>query len=393
MNKQYDMRYLLDRYWITRSENRELYYEIRRALPQQTHFINELLGWNMIANESVIKLEKVPPRSMPWMGIEEFNETMDYCLLCALLLYLADKEDGEQFLLSDLTETIETYMAGVCPVDWTLFQHRKSLVRVLRYAQRMGILLAYDGSSENFSTFREHEVLYENTGLSRHFMVHFGRDISACQSVQDFEAFAWEGDTEHGRLRINRVYRQLALAPAVYWSEGDTADYDYIKNQRQWIEKYLDEALGGELQIYKNGAFFMMSEEDSFGLTHPRDSALCDAVILLCTELRDRVNSVAFPRTNNDMAVITHREFRLLACQCREKYGKGWGKQLRELSDEKYCQALLAYMTEWMLLQEHADYLLFTPAAGKWIGRYPKDYNWDKQENNEVENVTTLENA
>ena len=209
----YEFRFLLDRFWVTRAENKDLYFAVKRALPHYRRLVNEQLGWNLIVNESVIKLEKVPPKAMVWMGIQEFQEKLDYCLLCGMLLFLSDLDDGEQFLLSSLTEALEAILAEVQPVDWTRFPHRKALVRVLQYAQRTGMLLAYDGVSEGFGNDQTQEVLYENTGLSRHFPVHFGRDIMKCRSIEDFEAFSWEGEeAERGRQRIQRVYRQLTLA-------------------------------------------------------------------------------------------------------------------------------------------------------------------------------------
>lgn len=226
----YEFRYLLDRFWVTRADHKGLYFSVKRALPNYRRLVNEQLGWNLIVNESVIKLEKVPPKAMAWMGIQEFQEKLDYCLLCGMLLFLSDLDDGEQFLLSSLTEALEAILAEVQPVDWTRFPHRKALVRVLQYAQRTGILLAYDGVSEGFGNDQTQEVLYENTGLSRHFPVHFGRDIMKCRSIEDFEAFSWEGEeAERGRQRIQRVYRQLTLAPALYWSEQNHSDYDYVK--------------------------------------------------------------------------------------------------------------------------------------------------------------------
>ena len=365
-----EIRCLIDNYWLVRDENKDLYYEVKRALPNYRRFISELLGWNLIVNEMVIKLEKVPPRSMAWMGIEEFDDTMDYCLLCAILLYLADQDDGGQFLLSVMTTAIETYVADYCPVDWTRFPHRKSLVRALRYAQRIGLLIAYDGNSEGFSNSRDQEVLYENTGLSRYFTTHFDRDIQNCQSIEDFEVFAWEGDSERGHRRINRVYRQLALAPVLYWSEGDSADYEYIKNQRQWVNKYLDEALDGELQIHKNGAFFVLNEESRFGLCHPRDLAISDAALLLCASLREQVQSGMLDRRDDDIVIMTYRDFRRQVIQCRATYGNRWGRQLRELAEDKLCDALLAYMASWMMLEDMSDHLLLYPAAAKWIGCY-----------------------
>ena len=61
-----EFRYLLDRFWVTRSDNKDLYFSVKRALPHYRRLVNEQLGWNLIVNESVIKLEKVPPKAMSW---------------------------------------------------------------------------------------------------------------------------------------------------------------------------------------------------------------------------------------------------------------------------------------------------------------------------------------
>ena len=370
-----EFRYLLDRFWVTRAENKELYFSVKRALPCYRRLINEQLGWNLIVNESVVKLEKVPPKAMPWMGIQEFQESLDYCLLCGTLLFLSDLDDGEQFLLSSLTEALEALLAELQPMDWTRFSHRKSLVRVLRYAQQTGLLLVYDGVSEAFGNDQTQEVLYENTGLSRHFPVHFGRDIMHCNSIEDFEAFAWEGeDAERGRQRTQRVYRQLTLAPALYWSEQDHSDYDYVKNQRAWLNRYLGEAMGGELHVHKNGAFFVLDAEHRFGAVHPRDSALSDAALLLCAQLRDQITAGIYPRGADDTVFLTRREFQREMMQCHTQYAAGRGRRLRELSLDKLAQELISYLSGWMILEPQAEGFLLYPAVGKWIGHYPARY-------------------
>ena len=296
-------------------------------------------------------------------------------LLCGTLLFLSDLDDGEQFLLSSLTEALEALLAELQPMDWTRFSHRKSLVRVLRYAQQTGLLLVYDGVSEAFGSDQTQEVLYENTGLSRHFPVHFGRDIMHCNSIEDFEAFAWEGeDAERGRQRTQRVYRQLTLAPALYWSEQDHSDYDYVKNQRAWLNRYLGEAMGGELHVHKNGAFFVLDAEHRFGAVHPRDSALSDAALLLCAQLRDQITAGIYPRGADDTVFLTRREFQREMMQCHTQYAAGWGRRLRELSLDKLAQELISYLTGWMILEPQAEGFLLYPAVGKWIGHYPARY-------------------
>ena len=382
----YEFRALLDRFWVTRADDRELYFSLKRALPDYRRLVNELLGWNLVVNESVVKLEKVPPRAIPWMGIQSFQEPLDYCLLCAVLLFLADLDDGIPFLLSSLTQAVETFLSKVQPVDWTRFPHRKSLVRVLQYAQEVGLVLVYDGNSALFSNDQTQEVLYENTGLSRHFPVHFGRDIMEYRSIEDFEAFSWEGDETEQRRR--RVYRQLALAPGFYCSEQTRSDYDYIKNQRRTVGGNLDQFLNGELHLYKNGAFFLLSEGERCGMLYPGTRALSDAALLLCAQLREQINQGVYHRREDDTVLLTRREFRYEVERCRARYGNGWGSQLRACSLERVCQELTIYMADWMLLEVLEEDILLSPAAGKLVGSYPAAY---QNESGEVEEDEPLE--
>jgi uncharacterized protein (TIGR02678 family) len=387
-----DFEALLDSFWITRAENKELYFSVKRALPQYRKLITEQLGWSVIVNESLIKLEKVPPKAMAWMGISEFQQPLDYCLLCAMLLYLSDHEDGYQFLLSTMTEALETILADVNPVDWTRFTHRKSLVRVLKYAQKVGLLLVYDGNTEGFGNDQNQEVLYEHTGASRYFTVHFGRDISQCRTIQDFESLFGGGqNTERGRLRTQGVYRQLVLSPGVYWSSQNTSDYDYIKNQRTNIQETLGQAMSGELQVHKNGAFFVLDEDGHFGELYPNDKGESNAALCLCALLREKIKSETYSRRADDTVFLSDQEFNREVSQCLAQYGPYWGKNLRSLGEDKLAETMIIFMERWMLLKKEPNGVLLYPAVGKWIGHYPA--NLVTEQESEEEHDESLENA
>lgn len=371
-----EFRALLDRFWIMREENRELYYALKRSQPEYRQFVNERLGWNLFINESVVKLEKIPPKAAPWMGIPSFQSVLDYCLLCALLLYLADLDDGAQFLLSSLTESVKACLSEVRPVNWTRFQDRRALVRVLRYAQEMGLILVFDGASEGFGANQSQEALYENTGLSRHFPTHFGRDILRCQSVGDFEALAEEG-TDNRRQRVRRIYQQLALCPALYRSPEDGTEYDYVRNQRQTLERRLCEALGGELHIHKNGAFLVLEDSDSFGEVYPGRyprRAQTDIMLLLCAQIREKVGA-EYSREADDTIRLTRTQFMEEFLSCRRQWAEGWGKEKREQSPDSLCQELITEMSGWALLKEDGENLILLPAAAKWGGHYSSDFH------------------
>ncbi len=374
----YELRKLLDRFWVTREGDPALYFELKRAQPEYGRFVSEALGWSLIINESVVKLEKTPPRAMPWMGIAGFQDPLDYCLFCAVLLWLADLDDGEQFLLSALTESVEAYLSETRPVDWTRFSDRKALVRVLRYTEQVQLLRAYDGDKEGFAANRSQEVLYENTGLSRNYPVHFGQDVLHCRSPEDFEQLEREGEAAgRGWQRRKRVYQQLALCPALYWSETDRSDYDYIKNQSRGVAANLEAFLGGELQLHKNGAFLVFGENESCGTAYPDDRVISDAALLLCAQLREQIRDGVYPRGPDDRVAMSRPQFQQELRRFREQYAAGLGQELRKLLPERFCETMTAYLSEWMLLEDCGETIRLCPAVGKWGGAFPD--GWQKK--------------
>ena len=94
-------------------------------------------------------MEKVPVKPEEFMGIQEFSSKEEYAFLCILLMFLEDKDAQEQFILSQLTEYIVANTPGEV-VDWTMYTHRRRLIKVLRYAVTEGILRITDGNVEAF---------------------------------------------------------------------------------------------------------------------------------------------------------------------------------------------------------------------------------------------------
>lgn len=159
-----EIRTLMEKFWICRDSDKETFYKVKRDIPNFQRFIREQLGWKLIHTEKLLKLEKRPAHAEAFMGINEFTDIRDYCILCVVLMYLEDAEEGRQFLLSELIDYVETQLKNYMPVDWTSFTQRKSLVRVLQYMERLQMLRVYEGKSETFSQEAGQEVLYENTG-------------------------------------------------------------------------------------------------------------------------------------------------------------------------------------------------------------------------------------
>ena len=369
------VRALMENYWIEKSKNKQLYTKTKRELGSHRKFFTEQLGWNLIANENVLKLEKIPSRSESCMGITAFTELRDYCILCALLIFLEDKENGEQFLLSELISIVEAQLQEYMEVDWTVFVQRKSLVRVLEFAVEKNMIAVYDGSTSNVAGSIQNEVLYENTGLSRYFAVNFPFDISDFKGYEDFEKIQMEElDKNRGQIRINRVYRQLAASPAMYWSSAENPDALYLKNQRQWVAKHLDENLGGHLDIHKNAAFFVLDESDCFGEVHPREATISEVTLNLCAKIREYEREGRLVRDRDDCIRIPYEKFDEILADCQKMYNSAWSKEFREMPLEKLSKTVWEHMKSWMLLTNERDIIVIYPGAAKLSGVYPEEF-------------------
>ena len=366
---------LLEGFWIIKSRDKDMYFLARAEMNSIEKFAREYPGWRVVSNERIIKLEKVPSYAQSFMGITEFRSKLDYMILCSLLIFLEDKEDFEAFLLSEVVANIEVQLKEFVSVDWTRFSDRKSLIRVMQYAVNIGLLVCHEGNIDDFTSDSQKEVLYENTGLSRYFAVNFSRDISDCHTYKDFENITDDIDTYKGHFRSNRVYRCLATSPAMYWDNAEDSDSFYLKSKRSYISKYLNEYLGGRLDIHRNSAYFMLEESDNYGESFPKDSTLCDIAVLLCTVIR---NHTELEHLENDTVFLSKDKFIEFVVECARKYSFAWSKEYRELPVEKTTDRLCELMESWMLLKETSVGVVLYPGVYKFTGIYPKSITEEK---------------
>lgn len=370
-----EIRTLLEKFWICKESDKETYYKVKRDIPNFQRFVREQLGWKLIHTENLLKLEKVPAHAEKFMGISEFTDVLDYCILCVVLMFLEDREEGEQFLLSELIDYVETKLKGMITIDWTSFSQRKSLVRALQYMERMQMLRVYEGSSDAFGAEMNQEVLYENTGYSKYFATSFPMDISGFETWEDFEKKQFEEQQDdRGSVRVNRVYRQLVVCPAMYWTDNGDADSLYLKNQRFWVSKYLGENLGGSLRIHKNAGFFMPDEDDCYGKVHPRDAMLPEIVLLICARLQEELMNEMLSLKEDDTIEISTDYFTEMVLACKKSWGSAWSKEYREIDDRRLIANVKNYMMDWMMLQEKDGKFYVYPAVGKQMGFYPDDF-------------------
>lgn len=367
---------LLENFWILKERDKELYQEIKDATPRLKPFLENKLGYRLIINPYLIKMEKIPGRAEKWMGIQEFDSPVEYAFFCLLLVFLEDYGPQEQFVLSQVTEFIQSSFPGEEKIDWTLYRHRIYLVKVLNFAVDLGLMKIDDGDNSDFTTAVETEILYESTGISRYFARSFSRNILSYSSLRDFENDEWlEMDPDRGAVRRHRVYRRIFLSPAVYAQGADDPDFLYIKNFRSMLQKDVADLLDSQLHIHKSCAVLVLEAEKQFKETLPDQKVISGIAIQVCTEIRNLVSAGELQPGDDDSILLSQGRLERIIDSCRRKYVEGWSKEFREMPVERLYAEVISYMSGFSLL-EKVNYQEFKvlPLAGKITGRYPEDF-------------------
>ena len=368
---------LLEEFWIPKEKDKDLYYRIKDAIPRFKDFLEQKLGYKLIVNPYLIKLEKLPGKAESWMGIQDFDDKLEYAMLCLLLAFLEGKSAGEQFVLSEVTEFVQASFSGEEKLDWTLFRHRKSMVKVLRFAAEIGIIRADDGDESKFMETAETEVLYDSTGLSRYFVRNFTGNIMNYTSWKDMESGEWlDLDRDRGRVRRNRVYRRLVMSPAVYSEGPEDPDYIYIRNQRGLLQKDMEEYLDSQLHVHKNGAFLVLDSSKNFKEVFPAQKSISDIALQVNALIVEQVKSGELTRREDDIIVISRVGFERRIEDVRVRQHTGWSKEYREMSPPRLYEEVIGYMKDFSMIEvrEAEKEIRILPLCGKITGSYPKRF-------------------
>ena len=371
-----ELEILLNRRWVLKAEDKELYYRMRDAIGEVRKFASEKLGCQVTENALMVKMEKIPVVPETFMGILDFSSKEEYAFFCILLMFLEDKDAQEQFILSQLTEYIAANMPGE-PVDWTVYTSRRRLIKVLRYAVEQGILGITDGNDDAFMDNAAGEVLYENTGASRYFMRNFSKDITDYEKPEDFLESDWFAmDEDRGIARRHRVYKRLLFAPGMYRREGSEEDFEYLKYYGRRLTEDMEQNFDCHVHIHKGSAYVMLGDDCRMGTVFPGNNVLSDIVLLVLAEIRQRVEQKEWNLQQDEVCVVDSVVFEQLLRKIKQTYGKGFSKNYREMPESEFVKTVMDEMELWMLIKkdEKAHQVSIYPAAGKLRGQYPSDF-------------------
>lgn len=373
---------LLENYWILREQDSQMYETIMSNITkEEQEFIKQKLGYKLIVNPYLIKLEKIPGIPKAWMGISEFQSKLEYVFLCMILLFLENKSPKEQFILSGLIEFIENSSVdinlGDVTIDFTIFKQRQAMVRVLKFIRNLGFIKLYDGDESRFAENVSNDALYEITGVSKYFVRNFTSNIADCNSYTDiYEQEQLGLEQDKGLERRRRVYRRLFMENAVYRENTDDQDFAYVKNYKNILAKDCDEFLKSSLEVHKDVAYIVLSDEKNYKNVFPSNKAISDVVLFVNKKLRNLIEEKKLELTAEDKVEITNIEWNKILIDVRTEYGSGFSKEYRTLDDEDLIKEITNYMKEFELIriEEDGRNITIMPVTWKIVGSYPKNF-------------------
>ncbi|WP_039767550.1 MULTISPECIES: TIGR02678 family protein [unclassified Caldicellulosiruptor] len=367
-----DLLKLLENFWILKEEDSETFYRLKNLDKETREFIAKNLGLKFITTSNMVKLEKVPLMPKECMGVLDFEQPRDYAFLCLVLAFLEDKGPEDQFLLSNITEYIRMNFPDE-EIDWTLYSNRRSLIRVLKFCEKMRMIRIDDGNQEEFAENSEAEVLYESTGISRYFMRIFPKSITEYSSWQEIlnSEFEFTNGISQPISDIKRIraYRGLVVDGSVNFENED--ELLYIKRQKvnitSELEKHLPEA---SFHIFKSFAFLAISE--NYKNTYPDDSNLCDILLLVASMLLSKIEKGEYSlHPTNETLEIHVTSLKSILEDVQKQYKNFWNKEWREKSLEKVFDEFLKFLYElgFAKLQEDGFVVIY-PIYLKVVGEY-----------------------
>lgn len=358
---------LMSQRWIIKKDDPALFYQVKDNLKEIKKFMQEKLGYIIIVNSQLIKLEKIPGKAEAWMGIQEFQSVREYQMLCYVLMFLEDKEKEEQFVLSALTEYVHAQF-GDGSFDWTNFTARRQIVRVIKYCVAQGMMIQTEGDEERFAQDLSTEVLYENTGASRYFIRNFVRDIMEYKHPDDFENSEWINvDEDRGTVRRQRIYRKLLLSPGVYRNDEENEDFLYIRNYRNQISNDFQNYFKSALHIHKSSAYISIDEESSMGEIFPAKNTMSDLILFVNEKIYRKVSTCKIRPLYNEQIQMTKESFLRLCENAIQPYMEKLPKKYQMMGKKQLAVNVKDEMIRYGFIEENEEIMIY-PIVGKLTG-------------------------
>ncbi|WP_028562850.1 TIGR02678 family protein [Paenibacillus pinihumi] len=374
--KRMCMNALLNRPWIAKETDAELYYWIKDQYTELRKWFLDFAGYTLFVNAKLAKLEKAPAVAHSWMGFQEFREPLDYALFTYCLWYLEDKGERDQILLTDMIKEIREYMLEQdLEVDWKNYFHRLSMARAIKKLKILNVIHAIDGSESSWASNNDNNALYECNSYSRYVMRNFPKDLLSYTSLDEMSDTINYGDTleEMNRRRKHYLYRRFLLEPIVLDQHLELNPL-YFHGQRNNVLAQLKEMFGWAGSRYKEGLLFFELDMANDAELFPTFSSISDLTILIFNEIRQDL-SKSEPTVkieSNGTIRFTKGEIERMLIRLQKEFGEFWTTDHRKMKSVVLAELICDHLIEWNFgeWETNSEFFLLNAAAGRWIAEY-----------------------
>lgn len=368
-----EMKALLYNFWITKDDDKELYYQIKSNQNKIKDFISKNLGSNLIIHDRFIKLEKIPTIVKSNARLGNFTTTLEYVMLTIMLLFLEDKTRGDYFILSDLIEYVKntsiTLELNNVP-DWNKVQDRRCLSNVISLLEELKIIKIRDASKVSFVESINAEVLYETLGTSNYLMRMFDSSINGLKTPEDFikNEFITQ-DEEKGDIRRYKVFRNILYTPSISSRDLSINELDYIKRNRTYIKNEIDKKLDMDTEITYNLTMLLDNESSNEKDNFPNSKKLTDIVLIVNERLMQEINDKKIVLDSYETATIKEDYFENIIKDIKKTKSIYIGKTMSKETDKRFYDMIVEYMEKYNLIERKDNEIIIYPTISRIIGK------------------------
>lgn len=357
---------LFENFWIIRKQQPEDYAFLRRNQLAIQKELRQRFGMNLIVRPQYIQLLKRPQVLEEWMGAIGFQATLDYTLFCCAMAYVEDLEEGTPFMLNELVRDLGLLIPEELSIDWQNYNHRKSLVRVLKKMLELSLVETIQGDTDGFShSEANQEVLFQTTQQTRAFLA---RAPQSYTQYEDFDTFWSEFQSSQNLEENQLLYQRLMFEPAIQRTVENEEVFNRLRNYYHWMEEYIENNTEFRFELYRDYAALTLEYRESFKEVFPSRRVIDDVLIQLATLIR----KAELEPSSYGVLTISHVKWSHLLLDLQGSYQEYWSKEYNEMSLSQLGDVLLERASDWGLLEVQGQQIAILPSMSRLIAEMEK---------------------
>lgn len=358
---------LFEHFWIIRADSPEEYQFLRRYQASLKKELRQRFGMNLIVRPQYIQLLKRPHRLAPWMGEIGFQEINDYVLFCLAMAYIEDLEAETPFMLDELTRSLDLLAPETVVLDWTNYNQRKGLVRVLKKLISLRLIETIQGDTSYFEQSEQNqEVLFATTPQARSFLARAPQSYDQYSEFTDF----WEDLEANRGLEANQViYQRLMMEPVFLRKEETEEEFSRLRNYARYMEDFLEANTDFHFELYRDYAAFTTERRDAVKESFPSRQVIDDILIQLATAIRNSPLVADF----EGYISLSIEDWQILMADLQKEYQMYWSKEFKDMTLSQLSHVLLQRGESWQLLAVEEQQVKIYPTLGRMIAEMRKE--------------------